>query len=140
MVDGNDEVPSRPYILDRGALHAYVMMMCTLVIVNRLNLSSYNLADLSLICSAHSFVGEVGSGVLRASKFPVFGLQEVVFPKAQEVTLSVVLFRLSWGFPRKASSLADLLCGAEFLTHLPRTRWSRSRIRIQGEERSCTGK
>jgi hypothetical protein len=29
MVDGNDGVPPRPYIFDRGALHAYVMMMCT---------------------------------------------------------------------------------------------------------------
>jgi hypothetical protein len=26
MVDGYDGVPSRPYIFDRGALHAYVMM------------------------------------------------------------------------------------------------------------------
>jgi hypothetical protein len=30
MVDGNDGVPHRPYILDRGALHAYVMIMHTL--------------------------------------------------------------------------------------------------------------
>jgi hypothetical protein len=50
MVDGNDGVPPRPYIFDRGALHAYVMMMCTYIIVNRLNGSSYNLADVSLIC------------------------------------------------------------------------------------------
>jgi hypothetical protein len=27
MVDANDGVPPRPYILDRGALHAYVMIM-----------------------------------------------------------------------------------------------------------------
>jgi hypothetical protein len=27
MVDGNDGVPSRPYILDCGALHAYVTIM-----------------------------------------------------------------------------------------------------------------
>jgi hypothetical protein len=27
MVDGNDGVPPRPYILDRGALHAYVTIM-----------------------------------------------------------------------------------------------------------------
>jgi hypothetical protein len=27
---GNDGVPHRPYIFDRGALHAYVMMMYTL--------------------------------------------------------------------------------------------------------------
>jgi hypothetical protein len=26
MVDGNDGVPPRPYILDCGALHAYVMI------------------------------------------------------------------------------------------------------------------
>jgi hypothetical protein len=37
MVDGNDGVPSRPYIFDRGVLHVYVMMMCTYIIVNRLN-------------------------------------------------------------------------------------------------------
>jgi hypothetical protein len=49
--DGNDGVQSRPYILDRRALHAYVMKMYTLIIVNRPNLSSYNHADLSLICS-----------------------------------------------------------------------------------------
>jgi hypothetical protein len=30
MVDGNDGVPPMPYILDRGALHAYVMIMYTL--------------------------------------------------------------------------------------------------------------
>jgi hypothetical protein len=36
---------------DRGALHAYMMTMCSKVIVNRLDLSSYNLADLSLFCS-----------------------------------------------------------------------------------------
>jgi hypothetical protein len=28
MVDGNDGVPPRPYILDRGALHAYMRIMC----------------------------------------------------------------------------------------------------------------
>jgi hypothetical protein len=27
MVDRNDGVPPRPYILDRGALHAYVTIM-----------------------------------------------------------------------------------------------------------------
>jgi hypothetical protein len=30
MVDGNDGVPPMPYILNRGALHAYVMIMYTL--------------------------------------------------------------------------------------------------------------
>jgi hypothetical protein len=30
MVDVNDGVPPRPYILDRGALHAYVTIMYTL--------------------------------------------------------------------------------------------------------------
>jgi hypothetical protein len=28
MADGNDGVPSRPYILDHGALHVCMMMMC----------------------------------------------------------------------------------------------------------------
>jgi hypothetical protein len=27
MVDGNDGVPPRPYILDRGALHAYMKII-----------------------------------------------------------------------------------------------------------------
>jgi hypothetical protein len=84
------------------------------------------LAFLFLVICVHSFVGEVGSGVLRASKFPVLDLQEDA--------LSAVLFRLSWGFPRKVSSPMDLLCGAEFPSHLPQTRWPQSRIRIQGEE------
>jgi hypothetical protein len=30
MVDGNDGVPPRPYILDRGTLHAYLRIMCIL--------------------------------------------------------------------------------------------------------------
>jgi hypothetical protein len=30
MIDGNDGVPPRTYILVRGALHAYVMIMYTL--------------------------------------------------------------------------------------------------------------
>jgi hypothetical protein len=30
MIDGNDGVPPRPYILDCGALHAYTMIMHTL--------------------------------------------------------------------------------------------------------------
>jgi hypothetical protein len=30
MVDGNDGVPLRPYILDRGALFAYMRIMCIL--------------------------------------------------------------------------------------------------------------
>jgi hypothetical protein len=30
MVDGNDGVPPRPYILDRGALHAYMRITCIL--------------------------------------------------------------------------------------------------------------
>jgi hypothetical protein len=30
MVDGNDGVPHRPYILDRGALHVYATIMYTL--------------------------------------------------------------------------------------------------------------
>jgi hypothetical protein len=42
-----DGVPPRPYILDRGALHAGMITMCFKAIVNRLNLSSYNHADLS---------------------------------------------------------------------------------------------
>jgi hypothetical protein len=29
MVDESDGVPPRPYILDRGALHACMMTMCT---------------------------------------------------------------------------------------------------------------
>jgi hypothetical protein len=37
------------------------------------------LASLFLVFRVHSFVGEVGSGVLRASKFPTLSLQEVVF-------------------------------------------------------------
>jgi hypothetical protein len=42
-----DGVPPRPYILDRGALHAGMITMCSSVIVNQLNLSSYYPADLS---------------------------------------------------------------------------------------------
>jgi hypothetical protein len=30
MVDGNDGVPPRPYILDRGVLHTYKTIMHTL--------------------------------------------------------------------------------------------------------------
>jgi hypothetical protein len=30
MVDGNDGVPLMPYILDHGALHAYMRIMCIL--------------------------------------------------------------------------------------------------------------
>ena len=37
------------------------------------------LASFFLVIRVHSFVGEVGSGVLRAGKFPTFGLKEVVF-------------------------------------------------------------
>jgi hypothetical protein len=36
-------------------------------------------ASLFLVIRVHSFVGEVGSRVLWASKFPVLGLQKVVF-------------------------------------------------------------
>jgi hypothetical protein len=32
------------------------------------------LASFFLVIRVHSFVGEVGSGVLRAGKFPIFGL------------------------------------------------------------------
>jgi hypothetical protein len=46
-----DGVPSRLYILDCGALHVGMITTCTLVIVNRLNLSSYNPADLSSFSS-----------------------------------------------------------------------------------------
>jgi hypothetical protein len=46
-----DGVPPRPYMIDRGALHADMMMTYPLVIVNRLNLSSYNPADLSSFSS-----------------------------------------------------------------------------------------
>jgi hypothetical protein len=42
-----DGVRPRPYIIDRGALHVDMMTTYPLVIVNRLNLSSYNSADLS---------------------------------------------------------------------------------------------
>jgi hypothetical protein len=37
------------------------------------------LASFFLVIRLHSFVGEVDSGVLRASKFPILGLQEAVF-------------------------------------------------------------
>jgi hypothetical protein len=30
MVDGNDRVPFGPYILDRGALHVYMRIICLL--------------------------------------------------------------------------------------------------------------
>jgi hypothetical protein len=46
-----DGVPPRPYILDRGVLHAGMITTCTSVIVNRLNLSSYNPTDLSSFSS-----------------------------------------------------------------------------------------
>jgi hypothetical protein len=46
-----DGVPPRPYIFDRRALHACMITMYALVIVNRLNLSSYNPADLSSLSS-----------------------------------------------------------------------------------------
>jgi hypothetical protein len=49
MVDGNDRVPPRPYILDRGALHAYMRIMCILNNSEPTELIFYNLADLSLI-------------------------------------------------------------------------------------------
>jgi hypothetical protein len=39
------------------------------------------LASLFLVIRVHSFVDEVGSGVLRACKLPTFGLQEVVFAR-----------------------------------------------------------
>jgi hypothetical protein len=41
----------RPYILDCGALHVDMITTWAYVIVNRLSLSSYNSADLSLLCS-----------------------------------------------------------------------------------------
>ena len=37
------------------------------------------LASFFLVIRVHSFMGEVGSGVLRAGEFPILGLQEVVF-------------------------------------------------------------
>jgi hypothetical protein len=37
------------------------------------------LASFFLVIHVHSFVGEVGNGVLRASEFPAFDLQEAVF-------------------------------------------------------------
>jgi hypothetical protein len=37
------------------------------------------LASFFLVIRVHSFVGEVGSGVLRAGKSPILGLQETVF-------------------------------------------------------------
>jgi hypothetical protein len=46
-----DGVPPRLYIIDRGALHADMTTTYPLVIVNRLNLSSYNPADLSSFSS-----------------------------------------------------------------------------------------
>jgi hypothetical protein len=39
------------------------------------------LASLFLVIRVHSFVGKVGSGVLRAGKFLIFGLQEVIFAR-----------------------------------------------------------
>jgi hypothetical protein len=46
-----DGVPPRPYTLDRGALHACMITTYTKVIVNRLNLSSYNPANISSFSS-----------------------------------------------------------------------------------------
>jgi hypothetical protein len=37
------------------------------------------LASFFLIICVHSFEGEVGRGVLRVGKFPIFGLYEVIF-------------------------------------------------------------
>jgi hypothetical protein len=44
-------LPPRPYILDRGTLHADMITTCAYVIVNRLSLYSYNSADLSSFSS-----------------------------------------------------------------------------------------
>jgi hypothetical protein len=49
----------------------------------------------------HSFVGEVGSGVLRVGEFSNLGFREVVVARVLEVVLSVVLFRLPPEFSRK---------------------------------------
>jgi hypothetical protein len=83
---------------------------------------------------------EVDNRVLWVSEFLGLDLQKVSLPGAQEVALSAALFWLSRRFLRKALSPVDPLCGAEFLLHLLRTRWSRSITRIQGRERSCTEK
>jgi hypothetical protein len=50
-IDRSEGVPPRSYILDRGALHAYMIAMCTQMIVNQPSLSSYNLADSSSLGS-----------------------------------------------------------------------------------------
>ena len=42
------------------------------------------LASFFLVICVHSFVGEVGSGVLREGKSPILDLQEVVFARGAE--------------------------------------------------------
>jgi hypothetical protein len=49
MVDGNDGVPPRPYILDRGALHACVRIMYILNNSEPTKLIFLQSCDLSLI-------------------------------------------------------------------------------------------
>jgi hypothetical protein len=44
-------VPPRPYILDRGALHADMITTCAQMIVNQPSLSSYNSVDSSSLGS-----------------------------------------------------------------------------------------
>jgi hypothetical protein len=62
MSDHSEGVPPRPYILDRGALHADMITTCAYEIVNHLSLSSYNSADPSLLGSVvrGSSVGRSG--------------------------------------------------------------------------------
>jgi hypothetical protein len=50
-IDVFDGVPPTPYILDRRAIHVDMIITCTSVIVNRLNLSSCDPADLSSFSS-----------------------------------------------------------------------------------------
>jgi hypothetical protein len=51
MSDCSEGVPHRPYILDRGALHADTITTCAYEIVNHLSLSSYNSVDSSSLGS-----------------------------------------------------------------------------------------
>jgi hypothetical protein len=51
MSDRSEGVPSRPYILDRGALHVDMITTRASEIVNHLSLSSYNSADPSSLGS-----------------------------------------------------------------------------------------
>jgi hypothetical protein len=93
-----------------------------------------------LVICVHSSVDEVDNMVLWVNEFPALDLQKVVFARGAGGRVICCLVPAFSVISREGFFFDGSAMWCKLLSHLLRTRWSQSRIQIQGKEQSCIGR